>query len=615
LNGSEQNKDVSVYVAAVFFLWLKMCILYIWVFHINIQSFIEGAVLALISLGSAAFLLGIGFLFRKRARVKVIWLVHFLLTALLFGNVLYYRFYIDFITLPVLFQFQNVGGLSQSTLELIRFSDLLLFLDSALFIIFLRKGWIPSIKLPSSKNFGRRVVLILTAAPLLASIIVNPGFWNKSYDKELIVKSLGIYHYHLFDVFLSSQTSVKSVFANGDEITELSDYLVEKHKKAAKSELHGIAEGKNVIVIFLESTQSFVLDRKINDEEVTPFLNALKEESLYFPNFYHQTAQGKTSDAEFILDNSLYPLSGGSVFVRKPKNDYQALPQVLKKSGYYSASFHGNDAQFWNRSMMYEALGYDRFFSKDDYTVTDENSVNYGLKDIPFFEQSLPYLQELPQPFYAKFLTLTNHFPYLLDPEDQFISELDTEQGVVNRYFTTVRYEDEAIKSFFDQIKGTDLYENSIFVLFGDHYGISRSYNDALGKVLGKEIMANDHVELQKVPLIIHIPGMEGRVIETVGGQIDLRPTILDLLGVELVDHAFSFGTSLLSDYDNRLVVFRDGTFTTDQYIYTEGACYSKETGKQAKRNKCIPYFNQVQTELNYSDKIIYGDLFRFFEE
>jgi len=185
----------------------------------------------------------------------------------------------------------------------------------------------------------------------------------------------------------------------------------------------------------------------------------------------------------------------------------------------------------------------------------------------------------------------------------------------VNRYFTTVRYEDEAIKSFFEQIKDTELYNNSIFVLFGDHYGISKSYNDALSEVLGHEITVKDQVELQKVPLFIHIPGMEGKVVNTVGGQIDLRATIFDLLGVDGKDQAFSFGTSLLSKEDDRLVVFRDGTFTTDRYIYAEGTCYSKDTGSKVKRNKCSPYFNKVQNELNYSDKIIYGDLFRFFKK
>ncbi len=611
-SGKVHTKALSVYALAVVFLWLKMFILYKMVFHININSLREELVLAFSSLGSAALFLGFGFIFREKWRVKALFGILMILTLLLYGNVLYYRFFIDFITVPVLLQFQNVGGLSQSTLELIKLPDILLFLDFAIMIILLKREAVPNFRYVSRRK-AVRMIALLVIIPIMASLLVNPGFWKKSYDRELIVKSIGLYHYHLYDLLLHSKTTVNSVFADGAEIMAISDYTDKKQKNAVRSDLHGIAEGKNVVVIFLESTQAFVIDKKVHNEEVTPFLNQLLKDSLYFPNFYHQTAQGKTSDAEFILDNSLYPLPGGSVFVRRPQNIYESLPKILKNQGYYSASFHGNDAQFWNRSIMYETLGYDRFFSKVDFYVTDENSINYGLKDIPFFQQSLPYLKSMPQPFYAKFLTLTNHFPFLLDPEDQLIPEAETEQGIVNRYFTTVRYEDEAIKLFFEEIKQTPLYENSIFVLFGDHYGISKSYNDALGEVLGKEITEKDHVELQKVPLIIHIPGYEGQMIDTVGGQIDLRPTILDLLGIN--NEELSFGTSLLSESKDQLVVFRDGSFVTDQYVFTEGACLSKTTGKKVKRNSCTPYFDKVRTELTYSDKVIYGDLLRFLEE
>ncbi|CAM4202115.1 LTA synthase family protein [Lederbergia lenta] len=605
-----QNQDISIYISTIFFLSLKMGALYIWVFHINIQSWMEGVVLGLTSIGSAVFLLGIGFIFPKKIRIAALFTIHFLLTLLLFGNVLYYRFYIDFITVPVLLQFQNVGGLSQSTFELISYFDILLFLDFFILGLLLRKNWLPDLSM--KRKVWPKVAILAIVVPLALSLVINTGFWKKSYDKELIVKSLGLYHYHLYDLFVYSKTSVNSVFADETEIMEINKYTKGKQKQANQSELHGMAKNKNVVLVFLESTQSFVIDKQIDNQEVTPFLNKLKNESLYFSNFYHQTAQGKTSDAEFIIDNSLYPLPGGSVFVRRPQNEYYSLPHILKEQGYYSASFHGNDAQFWNRSVMYETLGYDQFFSKEYFEVNEDNSVNYGIKDIPFLEQSIPYLQTLPQPFYSKMLTLTNHFPYLLDPEDQFIEEANTSQGVVNRYFTTVRYEDEAIKTFFEQIKDTDLYKDSMFVLIGDHYGISRNYYDALEEVLEMPITQTGHVELQKVPLIIHIPGMEGQVINKVGGQVDLRTTILDLLGIEEEKETVAFGTSLLSENHKNLVIFRDGSFATAHHIFSEGECLSKSTGEKVKRNKCTPYFDQVQRELNYSDKVVFGDLLKF---
>nr|WP_144926149.1 LTA synthase family protein [Paenibacillus bovis] len=614
LKKNKQDNNMFIYTTATILLWLKLCIIYTFVFKVSVQSFGQGIVLLVTTFGSIACILGIGFLFKKSpARTRAIFIIHFILTGILYGNILYYRFYIDYVTVPVLFQFQNVGGLSQSTLELIKYYDIFMFVDTIFLLLIIIKKLSPDVSFDFLKKYKGRIAFGLAVIPLLLSIIVNTGFWNKAYDKELIVKSLGLYYYHAFDIYQNSMASVSGVLADGKELDEIEQYVHEKRGNSNLSDLHGVAEGKNVILIFLESTQAFVMDRSFDGHEVTPFLNKLKEDSLYFPNFYHQTAQGKTSDAEFIIDNSLYPLTGGSVFVRKPDNDFIATPHLLDDYHYFSASFHGNYPQFWNRTNMYDSLGYDYFFSKEDYNVTEENSINYGLKDIPFFEQSLPHLQSLPEPFYAKMLTLTNHFPFLLEPEDQFIPELKTEEGVVNRYFTTVRYEDEAIKRFFDKIKDSELYNNSIFVLVGDHYGISNNYDTALSEALNREFTVIDQIELQKVPLIIHVPGEEGKVIESVGGQVDLRATILDLLGIE--DNTLSFGISLLSDYDDRLVIFRDGTFTTNKYIYIEDACYSKETAKKVKRNYCSPYFNQVQTELTYSDQIIYGDLYRFIED
>ena len=138
---------------------------------------------------------------------------------------------------------------------------------------------------------------------------------------------------------------------------------------------------------------------------------------------------------------------------------------------------------------MYPALGYDRYFNLNDYVGTEQMSVGWGLKDKEFFEQSIPKLKSLPQPFYTKFITLTNHFPFLLNPEDQYVDEFNSESGVVNRYFPTVRYTDEALKQFIKQLKAEGLYDNSVIVIYGDHYGISENHNAAMAQFLEKTLL------------------------------------------------------------------------------------------------------------------------------
>ncbi len=246
--------------------------------------------------------------------------------------------------------------------------------------------------------------------------------------------------------------------------------------------------------------------------------------------------------------------------------------------------------------------------------MTEENSVGWGLKDVDFFEQSIDLLKQLPEPFYTKFITLTNHFPFELDEEDRMIDEYDSYSGTLNRYFPTVRYMDYALEQFFEQLKEEEMYEDTVFIMYGDHYGISSYHNRSMAMYLDKdEITDFDTVQLQRVPLFIHIPGMEGKRMDTVAGQIDLKPTILHLLGIDTND-MIHFGSDLFSEEKESFVVLRDGSFVTDDYLFTKDVCYDKQTELETDIANCEPYFEKANQDLHYSDRVIYGDLLRFYE-
>lgn len=196
------------------------------------------------------------------------------------------------------------------------------------------------------------------------------------------------------------------------------------------------------------------------------------------------------------------------------------------------------------------------------------------------------------------------------------IPEYNSNSGTLNRYFQTVRYMDEAVKLFFEHLKEKGLYENSIIVMYGDHYGISENHNKAMAMYLEKEeITPYDSALLQSVPLFIHVPGSgDGRIIEKVGGQIDLRPTILHLLGID-TSNDMQLGADLFSDEHEDFVIFRDGRFVTDQYVFADQTCFDRATGEKVDIQGCAPYIERAQKELGYSDKIINGDLLRFYDE
>ncbi|HDR4570569.1 MULTISPECIES: LTA synthase family protein [Bacillus cereus group] len=600
-------------LVAVVLLWTKTYIVYKLAFDIKIDNFFEEIMLLFNPLASLLLFFGFALLASKY-RNRLIIGISFIFSFILFGNAMFYGFYNDFVTFPVLFQTNNMADLGTSIKELFTYKTLLLFADVIILMFLSRKfpkfcNTTPLSKTEKRTFFGS--ITALLALQLIVSIIYKPQLFSRSFDRQTVVKNLGLYTYHVFDITLQSKNSAERVFASGDGFSEIKNYVDTKDAGFDK-ELFGIAKGKNVILISMESTQNFVINKKINGKEITPFLNRFITDSYYFDNFYHQTGQGKTSDAEFIVENSLYPLDRGSVFFTHATNEYTATPEQLKKYGYYSAVFHSNDKTFWNRDIMYPALGYDRYFHLNDYVGTEQMSVGWGLKDKEFFEQSISKLKSLPQPFYTKFITLTNHFPFLLNPEDQYISEYHSESGVLNRYFPTVRYTDEAIKLFINRLKEEGLYDNSIIVIYGDHYGISENHNAAMAHFLGRDaITPFDSMQLQRVPLIIHIPGQKGKVISKVSGQIDLKPTLLHLLGIK-TKKSIEFGTDLFLNNTNPLMIMRDGSFVTNDYIYTKNICYKKSTGEPTDLSFCQPYLEKAKTELNYSDKIIYGDLLRF---
>jgi lipoteichoic acid synthase len=612
-----KGSKVSLIAIATVLLWLKTYIVYKTSFDIKIENWKQEFILFINPLSFLLFIFGISLFLKEKNKNRYILITSFLVSAVLYANVVFYRFFNDFLTIPVLFQTSNMSDLGSSVNELLNVSDLLYFADFFI-LAFIVKFKPKFVGFRKFSKVDRRAYFLIAIAIAFFNLGLaeteRPQLLTRTFDREMLIKNIGTYNYHIYDVFLQSKSSAQRAFADGSELADIDNYVRANYKQP-NDEMFGIAKGKNVILVSMESTQSFVINRTVNGQEITPFLNDFIKESYYFENFYHQTGQGKTSDSEFIVENSLYPLSRGAVFFTHPGNEYTATPEILNKNGYFTASLHANNKSFWNRDIMYKSLGYQRFYDMNDYEINEENTVGWGLKDKDFFEQSVQHLKEMPKPFYAKLITLTNHFPFELGEEDMLIEPYTSNDKTVNNYFTTVRYQDEALKRFIQKLKEEGLYEDSIIILYGDHYGISENHNKAMSEYLGTEVTPFVSTQLQRVPLIIHIPGHEGKTISTVSGQVDLKPTILHLLGID-TKKDIQFGSDLFSKDKMDFTVLRDGSFITKDYVYTRETCYDKKTGEPAaNENACEPYMEKAKNELEYSDKIIYGDLLRFYEK
>ncbi|ASI79076.1 LTA synthase family protein [Bacillus pacificus] len=614
-----QMQNISFVLIIALAVWLKTYLITRFSFDLKIESSTQELILFISPLAASLAFVGLALFATGEKRNYIALCINFVLTIVLVGNVMFYDFYSDFVTLPVLGQTSNFGQLGGSIIEILNYKIILAFVDIIFFFILLKKK---SIVFQTGRvtHPARLLYFLLTIGVFFANLHLaekeRPELLTRSFDRVMLVKNLGLYTHQVYDLTLQVKAGSQKALADSSKLQETENY-VKANQSEPNPNMFGVAKGKNVIVVTLESLQTFLIGATVNGQEVTPFLNEFINESYYFDNFFHQTGQGKTSDSEFLIDTSLYPLNRGAVFFTHGNNDYTATPEILRQQGYFTSIFHANNATFWNRNIMYSALGYDRYYNELDYKITPETNLNWGLKDIEYFDQSVDILKTVDQPFYARFLTLTNHYPFTYDEDTQFIEPYYSGNGVFDRYIVTARYLDESIKKFIERLKAEGMYDDSIIVLYGDHYGISEKHNRAMAQFLEKDqITEFDTLNLQRTPLYIHIPGQtEGRTISKPTGQIDMKPTILNLLGIDTTND-IRFGHDMFSDEYAGFVVLRDGSFITDKYAYKNNTFYDRITGEivDLPKEEAEALIKRAQNELRMSDKIIEGDLLRFSE-
>lgn len=475
---------------------------------------------------------------------------------------------------------------------------------------------------------------MLFSANLFLAEIDRPELLTRGFSNYYVVRALGL---PAFLGYSANQTYVANKErskASEADLKPVEEYI-QQHYAKPNPEYFGMAKGRNVIYIHLESFQQFLIDYKLKvddkEYEVTPFLNSLyhSKETFAFSNVFNQVKAGKTSDAETMIETGLFGLNQGSFMVNYGgTNTQQAAPFILSKNGYNSSAvFHGNAGSFWNRNTAYKQWGYNYFFDASYFTKQNSsNSFQYGLNDKYMLKDSIKYLERLQQPFYTKFITVSNHYPYTtsLSGDDLGFPLAKTQDETINGYFATANYLDSSIKAFFDYLKESGLYKNSIIVLYGDHYGISNSRNPALAPLLGKNSetwSSYDNAMLQRVPYMVVVPGMDkGGIIDTYGGEIDMLPTLEHLLGIES-NKFLQVGQDMLSPEHDQIVAFRSANyFVTPEYTSYSGRTYYTKTGEEITnpdektKEELDKIRDAANLQLKISDSIQTGDLLRFFK-
>lgn len=618
---------LGFFTVVVVFFWVKTYLTYITKFNLGVVGPMQKFLLLINPLPTAMLLIGIGLFFKGRKSYWIMVIIDFLLSLWLFSNILYYREFSDFLSTSIIKTSGSTSdNLGKSIAGITKGTDFLVFLDVVIIVLLIAfkvfKIDVRRLKLKISLLIeGLAVVLIGTNLTMAQKD--RPGLLTRTFDNNYIVKYLGLNSFAVYDGVKTAQSNAIMAKANHSDLKTVQSYI-KKNYIAPNPEYYGVAKNKNVLVIHLESFQQFLIDYKWHGKEVTPNLNKLyhANDTISFDNFFNQVGQGKTSDAEIMLENSIFGLQSGSAMSSYgTSNTFESAPAILgQQAGYTSAVMHGGAGSFWNRDNAYKSFGYDYFMPLSYYQNKKGYYLGYGIKDKLFFDQSIKYIEHLPQPFYLKMITVTNHYPYDLDKKNQSIDKTDTGDKTVDGYVQTAHYLDEAIGELMSYLKKSGLEKNTLIMLYGDHYGISGNHHKASAQLLNKDSFNNfDNLQFQRVPLMFHMPGLKGGINHTYGGEIDVRPTLFNLLGIN-DQNMIQFGHSLLAKNAPQIVAQRNGDFITPKYSKVEGSYYYTKSGKRvthpSKKVKAqlASISNTVTTELSLSDRVITGNLLRFYK-
>ncbi len=479
------------------------------------------------------------FLFKGRSKLWYLLSANALLSILFLFDLWYLRSYNSMTTVHLLAEASNLDGMSSSIFSLVSKIDLVFVFDIPVILVFLIiKGKLYDGMQRSFILFGSFLLI-----PIIAMSVALPirKAWNdykgnkllnevvSLYDSGITASNISPIGYHGYDIYAYFRDTHPKALTDSDK-KDIASWYKNNNENLPDNSYKGMLKGKNLIVIQVESLEKFVINQKVEGQEITPVLNNLLKNSLYFTNYYEQINNGMSSDSDLLANTSVYPIRSGSTFFRYPYTKYNSLPLLMEDMGYSTFAYHPDNGSFWNWMPALKSFGFQKCTDTSSYDLSEV--IGFGISDGSYFKQIEPMIKKQKTPFYSFVVTLSGHMPFKL--QDNFkglklSAELD--KTYLGGYFQCANYEDRQLGAFLDMLSKDNLLNNTVFAIYGDHEGIHRFYPDDVKKdSLPGDWWQDNH---KLIPLIIYSPGLKGEEISTIGGQIDFLPTITYLMGVD----------------------------------------------------------------------------------
>ena len=601
---------------------------------ITIRGLISN-ILILLILGSFSLLI------KDKHKFKYYIIITFILAILHVINSMYYAFYETYATVSLLKTSTQIVDVGDAVAEnVINMPSFLFLIIPIVFIIgyllLKKKNLLKLTTIYTKKTFSIYMFTIIIIS-IIYVISLPTNMINKlksNYNKPYIVENYGLLVYTFNDIIT---TMIPDKISKKEETKLLKeiDLLVKNNKENLKTnEFTNIYKGKNVIMIHAESIQNIVIGKTYNGVELTPNLNKLVNEGIYFSNYYAPVSQGTSSDAEFMLNTSLLPAKNGTVFMDYYENEYITLLDLLKDKGYNTFSMHGNVGEFWNRDIMHKNLGYNMYYDKEYFEI--DEVIGLGLSDRSFFNQAIPKIKDelnKNQPIFTNLITLTNHTPFsYLEHYGEYDLRYYKEDGTsfdylegtkMGNYFRSVHYFDTVLGEFISNLDKEGLLEDSIIVLYGDHenlypieeYNILYNYDFKTGTILDKDDKnyvkydVYDDKIAKTIPFVIWDKNKKQETtIDTVMSTIDILPTLGNMLGI-VAD--YKLGIDVVN-HDNNVVIFPNSDWLDKDYYYDSHHEIAIPRNKDEIDTKYIDKITKIVNEkMDLSNNILKYDLLR----
>lgn len=598
----------------------------------------------------------LAYFFKPRKQFLYFFSIMMIITIMNIINSVYYDFYNSFASFALLASLGQAAEVTDAVFEKLKFVHFIYILMPVIFLIINRYL--------SSKDYFNKVEKVESGKRLFVGVAIIGGIclflnistltgkdisrFSKQWNREYIVDRFGVIIYQGNDLFQTLRSSLSTLFGYEEAAKRFADYFERNPYQESDNKYTNKFKDYNVIVMHMESIMNFLIDLEINGVEVTPNLNKLVKESMYFDNFYPQVSVGTSSDTEFTFNTSLMPVQSGTVFVNYYNRTYNSLEKMLAEKGYYTFSMHGNKASMWNRSKMHQSLGYMDFYSEEYYKVDEK--IGLGLSDRSFFTQSEVLIKKIEdminesdeyKNYMGTMITLSNHTPFddpyyqtgenaldvtyhtgKFDAHGNEIIYDYLEGTMMGNYLKSVHYADACLGEFIDYVKTHDEYNKTLFVFYGDHAAqLSKkqfakfiNYDFMTGEAKDEEnptYVDYDYYEnelFKNTPLILWSKDkkVKGKYSYPMG-MIDVLPTISNMLGIK---NEFALGHDIFEVKNNNVVVFPNGNFLTDKMYYYNSRNESRIFGTNTLDANYIEERKKYTEEiLDISNDIIVYDL------